>query len=98
MKVLTVIIPSYNTESFIKKNMTTFIDERIFKKVEILLINDGSKDNTAELAEKYEKDFPGFVRFINKENGGHGSVINRGIQEAQGKYIKVIDQLWLRKM
>lgn len=91
MKVLTVIIPSYNTESFIKKNMTTFIDERIFKKVEILLINDGSKDNTAELAEKYEKDFPGFVRFINKENGGHGSVINRGIQEAQGKYIKVID-------
>lgn len=91
MKELTIIIPSYNTVSFIHKNMATFIDERLFEKVEILLINDGSKDNTAELAMKYEEDYAGYVRCINKENGGHGSVINRGIQEAQGKYIKVID-------
>ena len=91
MKYLSIIIPSYNTESFIDKNMKTFIDERLFNDVEIILVNDGSKDNTAKKAAEYEALYPGFVRFIDKENGGHGSVINRGIKEATGRYYKVID-------
>ena len=91
MKLLTIVIPSYNTESFIDKNMKTFIDERLFEKVEILIVNDGSNDHTAELASKYEEDYKEYVRLINKENGGHGSAINKGIQEAKGKYFKVID-------
>ena len=91
MKVLTIIIPSYNTEKFIDKNMKTFIDERLFENAEVIVINDGSEDNTAAIAAEYEKKYPGYVRFINKENGGHGSVINRGIKEAAGKYFKVID-------
>ena len=91
MKILTVVIPSYNTESFIDKNMSTFLDERLYEKVEILIINDGSKDRTADLAKKYEENYGGYVRVINKVNGGHGSVINLGIKEARGKYFKVID-------
>ena len=91
MKILTIVIPSYNTESFIDKNMRTFLDERLYEKVEILIVNDGSKDKTVELAKKYEDQYSGYIRLINKENGGHGSVINRGIKEAQGKYFKVID-------
>lgn len=91
MKILTIVIPSYNTESFIDKNMRTFLDERLYEKVEVLIINDGSKDRTAEVAKKYEDQYSGYIRLINKENGGHGSVINLGIKEAQGKYFKVID-------
>ena len=91
MKILTIVIPSYNSEQFIEKNMKTFIDERLSEKVEILLINDGSKDNTAQKALEYQKKYPGYIRLINKENGGHGSVINRGIIEAAGRYFKVVD-------
>lgn len=91
MKILTIVIPSYNTESFIGKNMNTFLDDRLYEKVEVLIINDGSKDRTAELAKKYEDRYSGYIRLIDKENGGHGSVINRGIKEAQGKYFKVVD-------
>lgn len=91
MKLLTITIPSYNTEQFIEKNMKYFLDERLYKKVEILLINDGSTDKTAEKAARYEKKYKNYIRVINKENGGHGSVINRGIREAEGKYFKVID-------
>ena len=50
MKVLTIIIPSYNTEKFIDKNMKTFIDERLFENAEVIVINDGSEDNTAAIA------------------------------------------------
>lgn len=91
MKTLTIVIPSYNTETFIDKNMKTFLDERLYDQAEILIVNDGSKDRTAELAKKYEEKYGGYIRLIDKENGGHGSVINRGIKEAQSKYFKVID-------
>ncbi len=90
-KILTVVIPSYNTEKYMDECLPFFLDERILNDVEILIINDGSKDNTSMSAEKYVKRFPDTVRLITKENGGHGSVINRGIEEASGKYFKVVD-------
>ena len=91
MKYLSIIIPSFNTEKFIDENMKTFIDDRLFEDVEILIINDGSKDKTEEKALKYQNEYLNYVRVITKENGNHGSVINRGILEAKGKYFKVID-------
>ncbi len=90
-KILTVVIPSYNTEKYMDECLPFFLDDRILKDVEMLIINDGSKDNTSLTAEKYAKKFPDTVRLITKENGGHGSVINRGIEEASGKYFKVVD-------
>jgi glycosyltransferase involved in cell wall biosynthesis len=59
--------------------------------VEILIINDGSKDRTSEIAESYEQKYPTIVRAINKENGGHGSGVNVGIEQASGLYYKVVD-------
>lgn len=91
MKLLTVVIPSYNSESFIEKNVATFLDERLYEKAEVLIINDGSTDKTAELAKRLEDGHRGYIRLIDKENGGHGSGINRGIREAAGKYFKVVD-------
>lgn len=63
----------------------------ILDDIEILLINDGSKDNTLEILHQYEAKYPSIIRVIDKENGGWGTAINLGIREAQGKYIKEVD-------
>lgn len=73
------------------RSLQTFIDERLNDSVELLIVNDGSKDDTSEKAHKYENKYSDLIRVIDKENGGHGSVINRGAQEAKGKYVKVVD-------
>lgn len=91
MKTLTVVVPSYNTEKYIDECLPTFITSGSIDDVEILLISDGSTDNTLEKIRYYEAIHPDSIRVIDKENGGHGSVINRGIKEAAGKYFKVID-------
>lgn len=90
-KILSIIIPSYNTSRFMNKCIPTFLDERVIDELEILIINDGSTDNTVNLAQEYAEKYPGTICLINKENGGHGSVINLGIQIASGKYFKVVD-------
>ena len=90
-KVLTVVIPSYNVEQYLKDTLDSFISDEIMSEIEILVVNDGSKDSTPEIAEEYVRQYPQTFRLINKENGGHGSTINRGIEEASGKYFKVVD-------
>lgn len=59
--------------------------------VEIIIVNDGSGDNTADIAEEYRERFPGIVKVVNKENGGHGSAVNSGMEHAKGLYFKVVD-------
>ena len=59
--------------------------------VEILVVNDGSKDRTGEIADEYERRYPGIVRAIHQENGGHGEAVNAGIRNAAGLYFKVVD-------
>ena len=88
MKVLTVVIPSYNSELFLDKCLESFLDTN---EVEVLVVDDGSTDKTGEIADKYAKDYPEIFRSIHKKNGGHGSVINVGIEEAKGKYFRVLD-------
>ena len=90
-KVLSIVIPSYNVEQTLGETIESMLDDRILSDIEILVVNDGSKDATALLGKKYEEMYPITVRYIEKENGGHGSTINRGIKEAVGKYFKVVD-------
>ena len=90
-KILTIVIPSYNTEKYIANNIQTIIACEQFDNLDIIFINDGSSDRTKEIAGQYARKYPRSIRLISKPNGGHGSVINRGILEAQGKYFKVID-------
>ena len=59
--------------------------------VEILIVDDGSHDRTAEIADVYEKKYPGIIRAIHQENGGHGEAVNAGIHNATGLYFKVVD-------
>ena len=59
--------------------------------VEIIIVDDGSKDRTAEIADRYEREYPTICRAIHQENGGHGEAVNAGIRNATGLYFKVVD-------
>ena len=91
-KVLTIIIPTYNMEDYLRKCLESLIvsDENM-ERLEVLVINDGSKDFSSQIGHEYESRYPQTFRVIDKENGNYGSCINRGLKEASGKYVKVLD-------
>ena len=74
-KIITFVIPAYNAEPYLKKCLDSFGDTAIMDKIEVLIVNDGSSDQTVQIAQAYVKRNPGMYKLINKENGGHGSVI-----------------------
>lgn len=90
-KVLSIVVPSYNAEQFLLETIPTMASVSNQEKLEIIIVNDGSNDATIDLARKLENDYQGTIVVIDKENGGHGSTINAGINVARGKYFKVID-------
>lgn len=90
-KILSIVVPAYNVEKYIRKCLDSFVIEEILNKIEVLVINDGSKDGTEIITKEYCKKYPETFFLYNKENGGHGSGINYGIKYAKGKYFKVVD-------
>ena len=84
-----ITIPSYNVERFLEKCLDSMcgVDERL----EVVVVNDGSKDSTSQIAHAYAERYPDQVKVIDKENGGHGSGINAGLDAAEGRYYKVVD-------
>ena len=89
MKLLTIASPCYNSESYMEKCIESLLPGG--SRVEILLVDDGSKDRTAEIADSYAARYPGIVRAIHQENKGHGGAVNTGIANADGFYFKVVD-------
>ena len=91
-KLLTVVVPVYKVEKYINKCLDSLIvpDEQM-DKLEVIVVNDGTPDNSALMAKEYEKKYPKTFRVIDKENGGHGSAWNRGVEEATGKYLRFLD-------
>lgn len=89
MKLLTIAIPCYNSEDYMEKCVDSLLPGG--DDVEILIINDGSKDMTREIANAYQKKHPNIVRAIHQENGGHGAAVNAGIKNASGLFFKVVD-------
>ncbi|MCI8294488.1 MAG: glycosyltransferase family 2 protein [Lachnospiraceae bacterium] len=90
-KILTIVVPMYNVGCYIKQCLDSFVVPEVMDKVEILAIDDGGTDQSAKIAQGFGARYPGTFRVIQKENGGHGSVINRGIEEASGRYFRVVD-------
>ena len=92
-KIISFIIPSYNVENCLPVCLDSFLiqESEGFSQLEVIVVDDGSRDRTAEIAGSYVKRFPSVYRLIQKENGGHGSAINAGSQAASGKYMKVVD-------
>ena len=89
MKLLTFAIPCYNSQDYMENCIKSLLPGG--EDVEILVVDDGSKDSTADIADAYEKKYPGIVRAVHQENGGHGEAVNAGIRNATGLYFKVVD-------
>lgn len=89
MKLLTVAIPCYNSQEYMKHAIESVLVGG--EDIEILIVNDGSKDDTAKIADEFEVAYPGIVRAIHQENGGHGEAVNAGLRNAKGLYYKVLD-------
>lgn len=97
-KVLSISVAAYNAADCLDKCIKSLVDNEVSDKLEIIIVNDGSKDNTAELGRKYQAEYPNSVVFIDKENGGHGSTINASLKVASGKYYKIVDSDdWVEK-
>ena len=89
MKLLSVTIPCYNSQDYMEHCIETLLTGG--EDVEILIVDDGSKDATAEIADRYQKKYPTIIKAIHQENGGHGAAVNTGIANATGLYFKVVD-------
>ena len=90
-KLLTIAMPSYNAEQYLPDTIPTILSAKNAHLIDLLIVNDGSSDNTEEIAKKFERNYPDIVRVLNKPNGGHGSAVNAGIKNAYGTYFKVVD-------
>ena len=89
MKLLTVTIPCYNSQDYMSACIESILPGG--ERVEIIIIDDGSKDLTGTIADSYAEKYPSIVRVIHQENGGHGEGINQGLAHATGKYFKTVD-------
>lgn len=90
-KILSVSVAAYNLESMIRQCLDSFIRPEILEKVEVLVTDDGSKDQTREIVAEYEKKYPGSFKLIVQKNAGPGSTVNSGLAHATGKYFRMVD-------
>ena len=89
MKLLTVTVPCYNSQDYMRNCVESLLSGG--DRVEIIIIDDGSKDNTGIIADEYAAKYPNIVKVVHQENGGHGEGINQGLRHATGRYFKVVD-------
>ena len=89
MKYISFAIPCYNSEAYMEKAINSILPGG--EDVEIIIVNDGSKDGTQKIAEQYQEKYPTIIKAVNKENGGHGDAVNCGLAHATGQYFKVVD-------
>ncbi len=89
MKIITFAVPCYNSAAYMEHCIETLLPGG--EDVEIIIVNDGSKDDTGKIADDYASRYPGIVKAIHQENGGHGEGVNAGLRNAAGLYYKVVD-------
>lgn len=89
--MISIIVPSYNVQAYLEHGLSTYDDDRLEGLVQVVIVNDGSTDKTREIAERFVAKRPRVFALVDKENGGHGSAINAGIDAAEGRYCRVID-------
>ena len=90
-KILSIVVPVYNTEKYIKRCLDSIVIDDVIEDIEILIVSDGSKDSAINIAKEYNEKYPKSVIIVEKDNGGHGSTINKGLEIASGKYFRVLD-------
>lgn len=90
-KLVTICVPSYNVQQFLDRCLQTLVCCRYSPLLDIIVVNDGSKDYTSKVGHEYERRYPGIITVVDKENGGHGSTINCALERARGTYFMVVD-------
>ena len=90
-KVLSIVVPSYNMEKLLPRCINSMIHPILDESLEIIIVNDGSKDSTLEIASNYNKQYPNNIIVIDKQNGNYGSAVNAGLAIASGKYFRILD-------
>ena len=89
MKLVTFAVPCYNSAAYMEKCVETLLTAK--DRAEIILIDDGSVDETPAICDRYAAAYPETVRAIHQPNGGHGEGVNQGLRHAEGMYYKVVD-------
>ena len=87
---LSIIVPVYGVEKYIDKCLNSLVKQSL-KEIEIIVVNDGTKDNSQKIIDKYVKEYPDKIKSYIKENGGQGSARNYGLKKATGEYIGYVD-------
>lgn len=90
-KILSISIAAYNAEKDIANCLNSLINSKSFNQLDVIVVNDGSKDKTADIVNVFVDKYRDSIRLVNKANGGHGSTINASIKCACGKYYKILD-------
>lgn len=91
MKILSIIIPAYNSELYLDKCINSLLSDAVINKLDIIIVDDGSTDQTAVIADSYGDKYPNSISVIHQANSGHGGAVNAGCAQAVGKYLKVLD-------
>ena len=89
MKDITFTIPCYNSQDYMERCINSLLVAG--EKAEIIIVDDGSTDQTGAIADRYAQQYPKVIRVVHQENGGHGAGVNAGLALASGKYFKVVD-------
>ena len=89
MKQVSFVVPCYNSQEYMRKCIDSLLEGK--DDVEIIIVDDGSTDETGRIADEYANNYPKIVKVVHQENGGHGEGINTGLRVATGRYFKVVD-------
>lgn len=89
LKILSIVVPCYNSAAYMDRCVQSLLLGG--SDVEIILVDDGSKDKTPEKIDNYQARYPGIITAVHQENGGHGQAVNTGIEHATGHYVRVVD-------
>lgn len=90
-KILSVIVPTYNMEDYLRNGLDSLLISKNLELLEIIVVNDGSSDNSSKIAHEYADNYPNVFVVVDKSNGNYGSCINVGLKIATGKYVKILD-------
>lgn len=89
--LLSIAVAAYNVSKYLRRGLDSYADERLNGRLEVIIVDDGSTDDTAAIARSYVDEHPDIFILVRKENGGHGSSVNAGLAAAHGKYFRIID-------
>lgn len=90
-KLLTIVVPAYNMHDYLRRCLDSLCVESVMNEVQVIVVNDGSTDDTSQIAHEYEEHFPHYFQVIDKVNGNYGSCMNVALPLAEGKYFRTLD-------